>query len=346
MTLLKRHGSTDVYRYGFQGQEKDDEVKGEGNSYNYKYRMHDPRIGRFFATDPMEAIYNWYSPYAFSGNKVIDAIEMEGLQPFYITKPKEKTITAGVKFKVINKTKIKTEIIDKILDKLKIKFKTQLSKEIKNNYYEQLEGSIIIDNKSSYEIIFLTKKEFEKMLLEEKKATKEQIEKGLYVALANDIKGDKIYVSDATIDNFAADWVDPENLLPFEDEQLDDTATAILHEVDHLLGLLHTYDLFSLDAKGQLVVQIESIKELWENSSKEIKDESYNKPNSATREIVKNIMSMGQEGNFREIKLSLKDISSEIETGETFFKLTADQVEEIYKNIKEYVNEENNKKED
>jgi hypothetical protein len=28
------------YRYGFQNQEKDDEVKGAGNSVNYKYRMH------------------------------------------------------------------------------------------------------------------------------------------------------------------------------------------------------------------------------------------------------------------------------------------------------------------
>ncbi len=32
---------------GFQGQEKDDEIKGEGNSLNYTYRMHDPRLGGF-----------------------------------------------------------------------------------------------------------------------------------------------------------------------------------------------------------------------------------------------------------------------------------------------------------
>ncbi|MBL4705721.1 MAG: hypothetical protein JKY54_14445 [Flavobacteriales bacterium] len=48
-----RHQSSESYRYGFQGQgqgqEKDDEVKGEGNSVNYKYGMHDPRLGRFFA---------------------------------------------------------------------------------------------------------------------------------------------------------------------------------------------------------------------------------------------------------------------------------------------------------
>jgi RHS repeat-associated protein len=68
------------YRYGFQGQEKDDEVKGEGNSVNYKYRMHDPRIGRFFAVDPLASQYPHNSPYAFSENVVINAVELEGLE--------------------------------------------------------------------------------------------------------------------------------------------------------------------------------------------------------------------------------------------------------------------------
>lgn len=71
---------TSSYRYGFQGQEKDDEVKGAGNLVNYTYRMHDPRLGRFFSTDPMEKSFPWNSPYAFSENRVLDAIELEGLE--------------------------------------------------------------------------------------------------------------------------------------------------------------------------------------------------------------------------------------------------------------------------
>ena len=59
----------------------DDEVKGEGNSLNYKYRMHDPRVGRFFAVDPLVKSYPFYSPYTFSGNRVIDATELEGKEP-------------------------------------------------------------------------------------------------------------------------------------------------------------------------------------------------------------------------------------------------------------------------
>jgi RHS repeat-associated protein len=70
--------SGDSYRYGFQNQEKDDEVKGAGNSVNYKYRMHDPRVGRFFAVDPLTANFPYNSPYVFSENRLIDAFELEG----------------------------------------------------------------------------------------------------------------------------------------------------------------------------------------------------------------------------------------------------------------------------
>lgn len=80
MLIPGRHASTPAYRYGFQGQEKDDELKGEGNSVNFKFRMHDPRIGRFFAIDPLSGEFPWNSPYAFSENRVIDGIELEGLE--------------------------------------------------------------------------------------------------------------------------------------------------------------------------------------------------------------------------------------------------------------------------
>ncbi|RVU90824.1 hypothetical protein EH230_07885 [Flavobacterium columnare] len=78
--IPNRHGASTAYRYGFQGQEKDDELKGEGNSLNYTFRMHDPRVGRFFAIDPLEKKFPFYSPYQFSSNTPISAIELEGLE--------------------------------------------------------------------------------------------------------------------------------------------------------------------------------------------------------------------------------------------------------------------------
>jgi hypothetical protein len=42
--------------------------------------MHDPRVGRFFAIDPLFRDYPWNSPYAFSENDVIRSVELEGLE--------------------------------------------------------------------------------------------------------------------------------------------------------------------------------------------------------------------------------------------------------------------------
>jgi RHS repeat-associated protein len=84
MLMPNRHETATDYRYGFQGQESDGEVKGEGNSVNFKYRMHDPRLGRFFAIDPLASKYPHNSPYAFSENVVINARELEGLEKVYV----------------------------------------------------------------------------------------------------------------------------------------------------------------------------------------------------------------------------------------------------------------------
>ena len=72
--------SSGSHRFGFQGQEKDNEIKGEGNSLNYEFRMHDPRLGRFFAIDPLTEKYPELTPYQFSSNRLVDCIELEGLE--------------------------------------------------------------------------------------------------------------------------------------------------------------------------------------------------------------------------------------------------------------------------
>ena len=77
--------STDKYRFGFNNQEMDDEIYGEGNSLSFKYRTENTRIGRFFAVDPLTKDYPWYSPYQFAGNKVIQCIELEGLEEWPVS---------------------------------------------------------------------------------------------------------------------------------------------------------------------------------------------------------------------------------------------------------------------
>jgi RHS repeat-associated protein len=80
MQMPGRNASTGDYRYGFQGQETDDEVTGSESHVSYKYRMHDARLGRFLSLDPLAPQYAHNSPYAFSENRVIDAVELEGLE--------------------------------------------------------------------------------------------------------------------------------------------------------------------------------------------------------------------------------------------------------------------------
>jgi RHS repeat-associated protein len=66
------------YRYGFNGMERDDEVKGSGASYDFGARMYDPRVGRWWSCDPMERTYPMIVPFAAFGANPINFIDSEG----------------------------------------------------------------------------------------------------------------------------------------------------------------------------------------------------------------------------------------------------------------------------
>jgi len=81
VTLRGRNFSVfDSYKYGHEGQLSDSEIYGDGNSYAYKYRMSDPRLVRMWSVDPLSAKYPYNSSYAFSENRLIDGVELEGLE--------------------------------------------------------------------------------------------------------------------------------------------------------------------------------------------------------------------------------------------------------------------------
>ncbi|PUZ27700.1 RHS repeat-associated core domain-containing protein [Chitinophaga costaii] len=68
------------YRYGFNGKEDDNEVKGDGNQQDYGARIYDPRLGRFLSVDPITAQYPQLTPYQFASNGPIDGIDLDGLE--------------------------------------------------------------------------------------------------------------------------------------------------------------------------------------------------------------------------------------------------------------------------
>jgi RHS repeat-associated protein len=69
------------YRYGFNGQERSDEIKGQGNSYTATFWEYDARIGRRWNVDPV--FKSDISSYAtFSGNP-ISRIDPSGDDDFF-----------------------------------------------------------------------------------------------------------------------------------------------------------------------------------------------------------------------------------------------------------------------
>ncbi len=75
-----RNISTGNYRYGFNGKENDNDVKGDGNEQDYGMRIYDTRIGRFLSVDPLASKYIELTPYQFASNRPIDGIDMDGLE--------------------------------------------------------------------------------------------------------------------------------------------------------------------------------------------------------------------------------------------------------------------------
>jgi RHS repeat-associated protein len=68
------------YRYGFNGKENDNEVKGTGEQIDYGMRVYDPRVGRFLSVDPLTGKYPELTPYQYGSNRPIDGVDEDGLE--------------------------------------------------------------------------------------------------------------------------------------------------------------------------------------------------------------------------------------------------------------------------
>ncbi|MGE8341580.1 MAG: RHS repeat-associated core domain-containing protein, partial [Flavobacterium sp.] len=97
---LKHKGYNDYLptanKYKFQGQERQDELSLGWDSF--KYRNYDYAIGRFMNVDPLTEKYMDWSPYVFSGNRVVDCRELEGLEPIVARKGTQNLIIVNQGF--------------------------------------------------------------------------------------------------------------------------------------------------------------------------------------------------------------------------------------------------------
>lgn len=130
----------------------DNDLKGEGNSLNYTFRMHDPRVGRSFAVDPLSTSYPHNSPCAFSEKRVIDGIDLEGMEwkseAKFDLKLGITTITLTLQIQVIKSFTVITYVCDQeiIVNNLKTEFANMYRyNESKNkiNYVAKLEETFV-----------------------------------------------------------------------------------------------------------------------------------------------------------------------------------------------------------
>jgi RHS repeat-associated protein len=102
-----RSWSNENYRFGFNGKELDPEgMGGGGSTYDYGFRIYNAQLGKFLSVDPLTVSYPWYTPYQFAGNKVIEAIDIDGLEEFlvhkfYLTNSQDKPFLYSIYFKKI-----------------------------------------------------------------------------------------------------------------------------------------------------------------------------------------------------------------------------------------------------
>lgn len=84
MVMPGRNSESSGYKHGFNGKEKDNELKGFGNSYDFGARMYNPRIGRWSSIDPMFTLQPGWSTYKGFYNNPILYIDPSG-KTEYIT---------------------------------------------------------------------------------------------------------------------------------------------------------------------------------------------------------------------------------------------------------------------
>ncbi len=166
MVMNDRKGSytTQDYRYGYNGKENDNEVKGESNQQDYGFRVYDPRVGRFLSVDPLTQDYPMLTPYQYASNRPIDGVDLDGKEWSKSTRYNhiidEFEVTLKLKIQVIKASicDLNVDQIDKIFslaqeqfystytgqdENRRIRFEAILEYEINDNFKEVNKQGIV-----------------------------------------------------------------------------------------------------------------------------------------------------------------------------------------------------------
>ncbi len=139
MLLPYRNGSSDTYRYGFNGKENDNEVKGRGLQVDYGFRIYDPRVGKFLSTDPLFKGFPYYTPYQFAGNKPIWAIDLDGLEEYHYVFTLDENGDCKIELETVN------DIIEKTWNWKTFSFDTEVNEYEKHIVHYRPEILVVVE---------------------------------------------------------------------------------------------------------------------------------------------------------------------------------------------------------
>lgn len=191
MKLLYSSSLTTHNRLGFNGMEKDNEVKGDGNSYTTHFRQLDSRLGRWLSIDPKATAFE--SPFVSMGNNPIsnndvlgDSIKTDKKGWDAIKGSLDATLQKSNPFKFNDK--LGTIDFDKNVDISKL---DKNQKEIVDNF-----KSLVVDEKFNVELEVIPN-DFKFLYNKEETTLKEQIARGVTISDNNGLV--RVYISNAPL---------------------------------------------------------------------------------------------------------------------------------------------------
>jgi len=146
MLMETRSFTSGEYRFGFNGKEKDDEIKGAGNAVDFGARIYVGRLGKWLSVDPWQNQYSGMGAYASMLNSPIQAYDPNGEWVKIITTKYYGEID-NLKVKKWHNVFKKTSLIEKniIIGKVRFfdsdpnKFSPEQKNQITSNYTFQIE---------------------------------------------------------------------------------------------------------------------------------------------------------------------------------------------------------------
>jgi RHS repeat-associated protein len=252
-----------LYRFGFQAQEKDNEIYGKGNTYYFKFREHDARIGRFWSVDPLAAKYPWNSPYAFAMNRLIDGIELEGKEWYssgkffdYMTGKYQINYDIKVKVMSADPTKIKTENAIEYFNSFKFDTESILSnKNAKGSFEDPVINVNIYHSEDATIQLFIS----EDWIISSKSNKK----------LNGECKGN-------------SQW----GIIRITTKSTEGISSTLAHELGHLAGLNHPWEVSNdMDPSTNPEIDIKQSYPLLENMKTKIKNNLMNSGGNPINEL-------------------------------------------------------------